>query len=522
MLTFCPYEFKEINMNNLAYELVFPKKWNWEDVKNKTVVGTKKLPFISENDTRREKHFKKNDEKHIILLENSKGGKNGLALFKELIAYRNTQMESQMQEEKIDGIEFDAGDFGDEEEIKLLYWNLIDGIDTFLDKDEDVVMCAMPCCPKCHNRLPMGWNDAEDFAAISLMAPSGGGKTTFLYSMMHNNWEAFQSIQNRQMGKIYITAAHRMNDKKDVSYAQMKANEEEMCKSGGKCPESTDKDHWIPPVFLNVQYNNHVLIIGIYDNAGEHLRIMDVMENENLSMLLKNMFAEIFLFDPKHLNIALPLNAPTDGGLPDFQILSLGEQGKYQKENALKVISAKDILAPSTPLAGVTGNVTDAMEVYSNHKASLQQNKSIGGLKRLKEMYFCGVIIKSDLLEQCEEIKSNGEYKHLFQHKKDEEKMKSEDIWDLDAMEVRGELVEDMIQELQLFGNRDINNFKLDFGEIDDMGNKTNKKAVSWHCVSALGCATDEDKLLTGDYNPIRVAEPLVACIIKRLIDNEW
>lgn len=517
MLTFCPYEFKEIDMNNLAYELVFPKNWNWEDVKEQTVVGTKKLPFISENDQRRAKHFKENEENHIILLETKKkGGKNGLTLLKELIVYFNAKMESQMQEDEIEGIEFDASDFGGEEETKLLYWKVIDGIDTFLDKDDDVVMWAMPCCPKCHNRLPIGWNDAEDFAAVSLMAPSGGGKTTFLYSMMQNNWDAFQSVQNRQMGRISITAAHRMNDKKDVSYAEMKANAEEMCKDGGKCPERTDKEHWIPPVFLNVQYNNHVLILGIYDNAGEHLRNMDVMENENLAMLLKNMFAEIFLFDPKHLNIALSQSNPTGTGLPGFQILSLEEQGNYQKANESKVISAQEILAPIAFPVGVTGNVTDAMEVYHNHKASLQQNKSIGGLRRLKEMYFCGVLIKSDLLEETDEIQSSGEYQQLFQREN------SEDIWDLDSMEVRGELVEDMIRDLKLFGNINMNDFKVDFGELDDKGNKTGKKAVSWHCISALGCATDDDNCLKGEYNPIRVAEPLVTCIIKRLIDNEW
>ena len=87
MLNFCPFEFKDIDMNNLAYELVFPNTWNWEKVKKETVIGTEKLAFINENDTRRNKHFKEDTTvQHVILLETKKkGGKNGFQRLLDLI-----------------------------------------------------------------------------------------------------------------------------------------------------------------------------------------------------------------------------------------------------------------------------------------------------------------------------------------------------------------------------------------------------------------------------------------------------
>ena len=38
------------------------------------------------------------------------------------------------------------------------------------------------------------------------------------------------------------------------------------------------------------------MIIGIYDNAGENLQHINIIENPNLRILLDKMFAEMYLF----------------------------------------------------------------------------------------------------------------------------------------------------------------------------------------------------------------------------------
>ena len=96
MLDFCPFDFNKIDMNNLAYELVFADEWTWEKVKKKTVIGEDPKPFINENDDRRNTHYKDREDKkfvevqHVVLLENrNPRGKNGFQQLLELISTRN-------------------------------------------------------------------------------------------------------------------------------------------------------------------------------------------------------------------------------------------------------------------------------------------------------------------------------------------------------------------------------------------------------------------------------------------------
>ena len=66
MLDFCPFDFNKIDMNNLAYELVFTDEWTWERVKNETVIGEEPKPFINENDDRRNTHYKDREDKKLV------------------------------------------------------------------------------------------------------------------------------------------------------------------------------------------------------------------------------------------------------------------------------------------------------------------------------------------------------------------------------------------------------------------------------------------------------------------------
>lgn len=356
MLDFCPFDFNKIDMNNLAYELVFADEWTWEKVKKKTVIGEDPKPFINENDDRRNTHYKDREDKkfvevqHVVLLENrNPRGKNGFQQLLELISTRNgygadTEREYGDREEN-DTDDIPGGGYGHDVNSELnksnsgndqntdkisLEYRQVDGIDTFFDEYNNEVMYAMPCCPYCHNRLPIGWREAEDFGAVSLMAPTLGGKTTFLYSMMNKGWSAFRNYRFSDGRRLNITAAHWIGDPTDTVYASMQEASDDMCRNYGNCPQNTKKDRWIFPVFLNIQFEGHILILGIYDNAGENLQKGNPNKKTNLKMLLNRMFAEVYLFDPGDLNITLPTEKKKRRNAKS-EILSIEEQGKAER-----------------------------------------------------------------------------------------------------------------------------------------------------------------------------------------------
>lgn len=499
MLDFCPYEFISMDEYNLAYELVFPKGWNWERVKRETIIGEQKFIYLDENDQRRYTSIQgqANDETAgrgpIILLENKKSDrKNGLAMLQKFVSEAAEPGNAP----------------GKSTERKMrLSCRIAEGVDAFVDENDRPVMYALPCCPHCHHRLPAGWQQAEDFGAVALMGPGGSGKTTFLLSMMNRNWEALQHF-NLNGHRLRIAPAHRMDDKTDFSYFMLKKQSEEMCRAGGSCPESTEKTGWVLPVFLHIQYAGHTMILGLYDNAGEHLRRMDLLRHPNLRILLDKMFAQMFFFDPEEMNLSTSGRAVQDVWCAEKEngVLLLNEQGAYQQASRGKRVSGHALLAAASA-PPKEGEILPAFrEMYYQYMQTMQLNQHLDEMKR---MLFLGIIGKSDRLEQMEEIRAREEYAPLF----DREYL--EDMLDIQAMEMRSELVEEMIEEFGLFGKLDIRSFAQDYGE----------RAVSWHCISALGCGTDNAKekgKLLGNYAPVRVAEPLMACIYRRMGANGW
>lgn len=471
-LNFCPYEFQDIDMDNLAYELTFPKKWSWELVKEKTVVGTEQKPYIAEIDDRREVHFRKDGSvEHIVLLEAPRQGrKNGFQILIEYIERENAKnMEKSRKALPAigteDDLDEDIGLFVDAKDEKMQLFHVSgERCEEFQDKDGNIIMYAIPCCPHCHNRLPIGWDKAEDFGAIALMAHSGGGKTTFLLSMMNKNWKAFRRLggypDNRY--KLNITSAHWQHDIKDATYNEMVKNSEEMCKKGGVCQDHTNREYWIPPVFLTVEYYGHTMIVGLYDNAGEELRQMNIRESPNLKMLLDKMYAGMYLFDPNDLNIVLPRRRKENikQKLEECNLLSIEEQGKLQ-QNAQGEVTGRELVERIEILSNEKGDSSRALEVYEAYRSILQQ---YGYQGQMEKMYFAGIIIKSDLLENIKEIRAKRKYDILFDRKT------VKDILDTDSMEMRSELVQEMIKEFQLFESVDIDDFKRDFGEIDEKG----------------------------------------------------
>ena len=262
----------------------------------------------------------------------------------------------------------------------------------------------------------------------------------------------------------------------------------------------------IPPIFFNLQYQNHLqdeehsVIFGIYDNAGEILSMMSP-NDPRIHNLLDKMSTAMFLFDPKDLNITLPEKSTNiKQNLKECRVLSSKEQGEFQVANSGKVKNAQDLLKEFW--REPEKKEKKPMSIYTNY-TSLVINRGL--LRKLQQMHFLGILVKSDLLKQTEAIKNaNGKYDTLF------DANNNNGMLDISAIFNRSGMVEEMIEDFRLFGDYDLDKIQTNFGE------------VSWHCISALGCDAELGGSLLGTYNPIRVAEPIALCILRLLQEKGW
>ncbi len=522
MLNFCPYDFRKFDEDNLAYEISFygDKKtgyWTWENVEEFVDFGDEAMSYVEKSEER--KIFfnvgglvvddGKVDEPLMFLAAAQGCGKekNGLEMFKKLLLDRKKKLE---EEQKAD-----TSGIWKEQEI-LTHEMSEDGEDVFVTNKGKKIMCAIPCCPYCHNRLPIGWKEAKAFGAVGLMAPTGGGKTTFLYSMMNDNWKILQeTLENsEELESITISSAHWDDDE---IYNELLESAEAMCQERGECPQNTNDVKWISPVFLKLEYKGQHFMMGIYDNAGERLAKMG-KKDVRVQILIDKMFALMFLFEPKMFPITIPndKSEKLKTNLKDCKMMSIEEQGEKQRKESGTVIRGEDLLDSYWKVENEKKN---ALEVYDSYMKLVKQK---GGLENLKNMNFFGILIKSDLLEHTDEIKNaDGIYDSLFK------RVSEEDVFDETIIELRSKLTQRLISEFGFFSEKKMMEFRKRFGELDAKGNETGRESVYWHCVSALGCDVekrDEQDMgrLKGEYEPMHVADPMAQCIVNFIKEQGW
>ena len=327
----------------------------------------------------------------------------------------------------------------------------------FFNKCRQRVMTALPCCPHCHMRLPKGWGEAEDFFIVSLIGPARIGKTMMRLSLMADQWKAL--VRNVQINgsPVNIMPAHYIGYggfyDEIIEMAEQLSND-------GICPHPIDRNKLIQPLFLNVVYKGHRMIVGIYDIASYK---------------------------------------------PDKPFELWNRYLKYAIDNRIDPVSIKEGEAcESTEDYFVEGEIKKRpLDMY--HVMNFQRYGRRAVPDKKSSRHFRGVIVKSDLLQP---IVDEGKYGILFRDT-------FEDPSDRDAVLTTNEIIKDMIKEYRLFGN-------LSDNEIDDIGSNYKKGRRSWHCISALGCGEDMGGKLEGDYAPIRVAEPFIRCIVDRIADNGW
>ncbi len=368
---------------------------------------------------------------------------------------------------------------------------------------EEVIMSAVPCCPHCHRRLPGGWLTADDYLGISVIAPAGYGKTAFMESLLRDGGKAFSGISLIDGHKLSIGAAQEITGESAFLSADLSG-------PGG----------------------TKTIIIGIYDTENllspdfRHASARQTSGRGSCDRyasgsycsglygkgIMGRMDADIYLFDIRQSGIA-GIGPQRTAGMTEFgscRLMSLAEQAEFQRQNAGRVISARELLELHRRNLNAEGGSTQMPELY----ARIVEDRRKYDPDHLKDMQFIGVVTKIDLIEEREQ---NGRFAALFDRYHDY------DMADIDIMTARNELARELIAKYRILQN------PRDFGYIGDNGLAGNTgfgieygKGVSWHCVSSLGCDVLSDGTLTGEYRPIRVAEPIVKCLLRRIAENGW
>lgn len=538
MLDFCPYEsthkdFLKIDINNLAYEIQFFRGYNLDRLKETVIGGNPDYIKISKRAT----IIFHDTSIHYILRPKTEQNVSGLEQLKSAISIGNKklyekkiEMNQDTNQDERNKIfhEDGTGSIYEEQEIIGLecdfdeatgQYVIYSSMDSKWGKQR--IMKAVPCCPNCFMPLPVGWLSADEFYPVSLMGKRAEGKTTYLLSLMGNDWEALTALDS---GWI-ISPAHEDMEKKSQEqeteatdptrgYEWMKEASARMIEEG-KCPPRTPSGIPIKPIFLNIiTSDGHSLIVGMYDNSGENLEEMS--PNNSMMLLLACMKAHIYFIDPLRTMIPVEMGDTeknNDEGWQETALMTLEEQGQFQiSKNEEPPILAEDLLrvkpsAKSDTKKRKKNHGNDPLQILRRYQ-KLLVNMSVVG--RMKEQKIYVSLTKCDLLENIPEIKNIDYSYHLFQRGNQPKLFKDQKL-------AREEVIK-KIFESYVFTDPGKEKFL-----------SQNLKSVSYHCISALGCATfkkmekgEKVEYLSEEYDPIRVAEPIAYCIKEKIDELGW
>lgn len=559
MLDFCPYEvgrgnkgYRKIDRNRLAYEMIFYAGYSYDSFM-KATSKYKIDGLIEVGEDARQADF--HDVVYRYMMKAPKGnGKTGpekLIDWIRKVDSQTTNAESEQKEilfEKIDGEEQNGWGRKDSG-FSIDCIPNEDGSYLIVKKNEEereaVIAQLIPCCPNCHSRLPIGFLNADDYIGVYLCAPAGGGKSTYLTSLYANQFARLKNIGE----KVKIVPAHYSSnasnsswsntEKKDLgkiavdTFYEERVEASKMLVNQGICPDPTNTEQLIRPTFLRAlvpgKTGNKVLMVGIYDNSGEVLAESQAM-NEKIIMLA-NMYAQIYMIEPVQFGVC-PLETEEDSAVDgtdfqDIRLLEIQKQGEYQEDHEGEVITGKELLeVPKQRVKSLTdrkNSTTDKNGEYNLYPApfdlltKLESDMSEIGMDfPFQNQHIAFTIIKCDLLKDLDVMQ---DYEYLFdpQNRKINQKV----LWDDNLASMRDEDNKEIVDKLL---------FETEDGEENEaLLESVTYASQSWHLVSALGTGTKaipnttpKKYQLTGKYDPIRLEEPLVTCIIKRIKENGW
>lgn len=394
---FCPFDGKTMNLHNLAYEIVHPEGWSWEKVKKEINIGYEKRNYISENNEKRYRFLLQSGQQSspqhtaqtMLLANPQEAGKDGLTLLRESLektdsrdkkdgdlhilgesyqsyedflrsVYRVApiQHKDTGKAEKLE--EFEQEDKG----CKKIKYKFQNSLHSFVDMDENPIMYALPCCPYCHNRLPIGWLDADTFWGILIVGEEENSIT------IPGDSRIVSQLSKQLEGSAFVYSAYYEDQVKEIGnpgFFQIKFQEGNQTKSG---------------------------IVGIYQYSLNTIQNLNLMNRPWMKTILDKIDLDICFINQTPQEGKECQKVDMSDCFQKCEMLSLKEQAEFQRLHAGERISAKDLLE-------VTMHYTINQNEILNHleKFSLLSHKRIeyGYVEKLQDM---GVLIASQWLEE--------------------------------------------------------------------------------------------------------------------------
>ena len=372
-------------------------------------------------------------------------------------------------------------------------------------EDGQRIAITYPVCPSCYNRIPEEIFEMP-LIKIALAASKSGGKTCMALSWFRTLNDARGRGLNSHVSQMDFVSMlqDQLGMEDDFGKMLWKFVHENIC------PGGTNKQ-FIPPIFLKMNWHGRQerqALIGIYDAAGEV--ITESQRDAELVHYMEYMDGVIYLIEPDRTGLNRGLtnqylcmrNDDIETYYQNARILSPEEQSDVQIRNLRKETLAQIMNVRQGDTSILREN--SAMEVLTALRSYVEDT-------RLQQMNVALAISK------CDELRSNHE-------------MAEYNIGNLFFMD-----------EGQLDNNqRSMRNIAIQrlFEErIFNMQIFTNVfRSCSVHMIAALGCPAEvpdgseergeweesRESKLTGDFNPIRVEEPLLELIFKYAEEHGW
>ena len=505
-MNICPFKFETFDENNLSYEIQFLSEYKVEYLE-KTIIKDCYQEFLKkETDDRQADKLRGNKtaegNSRYLLKAGGAGQRNQMEVLLETVEKERTAYLARYERSRqrllnnpdmpgdVDGKQISHSTGNEDKELldmeitekpagSKTYSIAVDGIE---------VMKAYPCCPRCNTMLPLEWFRAEDFCGISMLALVHGGKSTMSLSIIGNNFERLRTPGD---GIVFSPAQKKSTD---VFYRETCRDAERMIRE--KVYPIGTEPVYVHPIFVNMDYKGHRMVIGLYDVSGETMMEADSMNS--LVSHLKHMSAHIYLIDPKDMKITLEDTKSNGEEIRDCKVLDIEAQGELQRNSRGKTVAASSLVRTKKHTQTKKRN-TGPFSLFYKIVDLLDESGEIGEIRTRQHMAFS--VIKSDLLEAAPEIHELPHHDLLF------ERPECWELWDEDRNLMRVDVVRKVFDKC-VMDRAMMDRLAAHFG------------TVSWHCVSATGCA-GEGKL-EGDYDPIRVEEPLIECIKAKIKKNKW
>lgn len=372
-------------------------------------------------------------------------------------------------------------------------------------EDGQRIAITYPVCPSCYNRIPEEIFELP-LIKIALAASKSGGKTCMALSWFRTLNDARGKGLNShvsQMDFISMLQDH-LGMEDDFGKMLQKFNRENIC------PGGTHKQ-FIPPIFLKMNWHGkqeRQALVGIYDAAGEV--ITESQRDAELVYYMKYMDGVIYMIEPDRTGLKKGLtnqylcirNEDIDAYYERARMLSVEEQSSVQARNFKKETLAQIMNVRDGDIKTFREN--SAMEVLTALRSYVEDMK-------LQQMHVALAISKCDELRSNREIAEYNKGNLFFM---DEEKVDN-NLRNMRNLAIR-KLFEEKIFNMQIFDNV--------------------FKSCSLHMIAALGCPAEvpadsekkgdweesRESRLTGDFNPIRVEEPLLELIFRYAEEHGW